>query len=120
MSRLFIIRHGQASFLSDNYDQLSENGCSQAKFLGENLSSQDIVFDAVYCGNLVRQVDTAEIVKSVYDKKHINFPITRREDFINEINLLVNKKNTKNLNYLKLNYAIKVNLLLRRIFKDYV
>ena len=53
-------------------------------------------------------------------KKHINFPITRREDFINEINLLVNKKNTKNLNYLKLNYAIKVNLLLRRIFKDYV
>ena len=84
MSRLFIIRHGQASFLSDNYDQLSENGCSQAKFLGENLSSQDIVFDAVYSGNLVRQIDTAEIVKSVYDKKHINFPEIQKKEHLNE------------------------------------
>ena len=83
MSRLFIIRHGQASFLSDNYDQLSENGCSQAKFLGENLLSQDIVFDSVYCGNLVRQVDTAEIVKSVYDKKHINFPEIQKREHLN-------------------------------------
>ncbi len=52
MSRLFLIRHGQASFLSDNYDQLSETGESQAQALGEELTADNIVFDAVFCGDL--------------------------------------------------------------------
>jgi broad specificity phosphatase PhoE len=35
MSELIIVRHGQASFLSGNYDQLSELGVEQARRLGE-------------------------------------------------------------------------------------
>lgn len=35
MSELIIVRHGQASFLSGNYDQLSELGVEQTRRLGE-------------------------------------------------------------------------------------
>ncbi len=35
MSELIIVRHGQASFLSGNYDQLSELGAEQTRLLGE-------------------------------------------------------------------------------------
>ena len=34
MSELIIVRHGQASFLSGNYDQLSERGALQSQRLG--------------------------------------------------------------------------------------
>ena len=34
MSRLFVIRHGQASFLADDYDQLSPLGEEQGRALG--------------------------------------------------------------------------------------
>ena len=44
MSRLFLIRHAQASFLSENYDQLSDHGIDQAKILGESLASNEIIF----------------------------------------------------------------------------
>ena len=66
MSHLFLIRHGQASFLSDNYDQLSDMGREQAKILGKQLVTSATNFDVVYSGDLVRQIDTAEIVANVY------------------------------------------------------
>ena len=84
MSRLFLIRHGQASFLSDNYDQLSETGESQAQALGEELTADNIVFDAVFCGDLVRQVDTAEVVSNVYQDKKLKFPSIKTEVGLNE------------------------------------
>ena len=40
MSELIIVRHGQASFLSGNYDQLSELGVEQARRLGEFWAAQ--------------------------------------------------------------------------------
>ena len=61
MSRIYIIRHGQASFGSDNYDELSELGRRQAVVLNEYLQQCDIRFDAVYSGDLQRQQDTAEL-----------------------------------------------------------
>ena len=84
MSHLFLIRHGQASFLSDNYDQLSEKGRQQAKVLGEQLASKEIIFDTVYSGDLVRQVDTAEIVANIYAKKKIPFPELQTNLGLNE------------------------------------
>ena len=84
MSRLFLIRHGQASFLSDNYDQLSETGENQAQALGEQLTADNIVFDAVFSGDLVRQVGTAEIVSNVYQDKKLRFPLIKREVGLNE------------------------------------
>jgi len=84
MSHLFLIRHGQASFLSDNYDQLSEKGRQQAKVLGEKLASKEIIFDTVFSGGLVRQIDTAEIVANQYATKKIPFPKFQTDIGLNE------------------------------------
>lgn len=49
--------------------------------------------------------------------KKINFKISRREDFINELKILLSKNNdNKNYKYLKLEYAAKVMVLLRKIY----
>ncbi|MFQ3334505.1 MAG: broad specificity phosphatase PhoE [Woeseiaceae bacterium] len=84
MSHLFLIRHGQASFLSDNYDQLSDMGREQAKILGKQLVTSATNFDVVYSGDLVRQIDTAEIVANVYLENEISFPEIQRDPGLNE------------------------------------
>ena len=61
MAELYLIRHAQASFGTDDYDRLSDLGLRQAEVLGEFLRDNDILFDTVYCGALKRQQQTAEI-----------------------------------------------------------
>ncbi|MEM1187942.1 MAG: histidine phosphatase family protein [Pseudomonadota bacterium] len=61
MAAIYLIRHGQASFGSDNYDRLSELGQRQAKLTGEYLASTGLRFDAAYCGRLERQRHTGEL-----------------------------------------------------------
>lgn len=53
-----LIRHGQASFGSDNYDQLSDLGAVQAQRLGEHLQLQEQAFHAVFTGTLKRHQQT--------------------------------------------------------------
>lgn len=60
MTQFYLVRHGQASFGTDNYDKLSELGWQQAKWLGEYFAQRDILFDATVHGDLVRHVETAE------------------------------------------------------------
>lgn len=60
MANFFLVRHGQASFDSDNYDQLSPLGHQQSTWLGEYFNARGIDFDAVVSGDLVRHVETAE------------------------------------------------------------
>lgn len=74
MSRLLLIRHAQASFFSDNYDQLSEKGFLQARLLGEHLASERRIFDTVYSGPLRRQLQTLETVRQVYKEAKLPFP----------------------------------------------
>jgi broad specificity phosphatase PhoE len=62
MAELYLIRHAQASFGSDDYDRLSPLGCRQAEILGEFLRDCGIHFDAVYSGELKRQRQTAKSV----------------------------------------------------------
>ena len=62
MATIYLIRHGQASFGSANYDQLSELGVRQADATGEYLARLDISLDAAYSGDLSRQVETCERV----------------------------------------------------------
>lgn len=62
MSDIYMIRHAQASFSSENYDRLSTLGCLQSEILGESLSHMGIFFDAIYSGSLERQRHTAERV----------------------------------------------------------
>jgi broad specificity phosphatase PhoE len=62
MAELYLIRHGQASFGTANYDRLSPLGHRQAEVLGECFRECGIHFDAAYSGELARQTKTAEIV----------------------------------------------------------
>lgn len=66
MSRLFLVRHGQASFLERNYDRLSSRGEAQSRVLGDYWAGLNLCFDRVYSGPRVRQRETARIVGDVY------------------------------------------------------
>jgi broad specificity phosphatase PhoE len=61
MSRLFLVRHGQASFLEQNYDKLSTLGERQARLLGEYWAKRGRVFDRVISGPRIRQQETARL-----------------------------------------------------------
>lgn len=62
MATIYLIRHGQASFGSDDYDQLSQLGIRQAEVTGEYFRESGIFFDAAYSGDLKRQIDTSQLV----------------------------------------------------------
>jgi broad specificity phosphatase PhoE len=74
MSRLFLVRHAQASFLEPNYDQLSPTGESQARLLGQYWARQRLVFDRVSTGPRVRQTGTAKIVGQACRDAGVVFP----------------------------------------------
>ena len=58
MAQFYLVRHGQASFGSDNYDQLSPLGHQQARWLGEYFAERDMQFDGLITGDLVRHQET--------------------------------------------------------------
>jgi broad specificity phosphatase PhoE len=74
MSHLVLVRHGQASFLEKNYDQLSAKGEEQSRLLGEYWASHGIIFDHVYSGPKVRQRDTARITGEAYRRAGLPWP----------------------------------------------
>lgn len=60
MSVVLLVRHGQASFGSDDYDALSEVGHEQARILGRDLAARGVVPTRVIRGELRRHRETAE------------------------------------------------------------
>lgn len=58
MGTLYLVRHGQASFGADDYDQLSELGHRQSVRLGQYLRGKGLRFDAVLTGTLHRHAQT--------------------------------------------------------------
>ena len=58
MSTLYLIRHGQASYTSDE-PPLSDLGHQQALHLGRWAAERAFTLDAVYQGPRLRQIDTA-------------------------------------------------------------
>lgn len=62
MAELYLVRHGQASFGAENYDQLSEIGERQAAWLGEYFASRDIGFDRVVVGTMRRHQQTLDAI----------------------------------------------------------
>ncbi len=58
MGTLYLIRHGQASFGADDYDQLSELGRKQSVRLGEYFAQKGVHFDGLIAGTLRRQRQT--------------------------------------------------------------
>ena len=61
MTTLHLVRHGQASAGTDDYDRLSARGREQARLLGTWWRSHGLAIDAAYSGTLRRQRDTAAI-----------------------------------------------------------
>jgi broad specificity phosphatase PhoE len=58
MGTLYLVRHGQASFGADDYDQLSELGHQQSVRLGEYFAERGMRFDALIAGTLRRHQQT--------------------------------------------------------------
>jgi broad specificity phosphatase PhoE len=58
MGTLYLVRHGQASFGTDNYDQLSALGESQGHKLGAYFARKQIAFEAILSGTLMRHRQT--------------------------------------------------------------
>ena len=62
MGVLLLVRHGQGSMGTADYDQLSELGHRQARAAGARLARADLSISQVWCGGLVRQQETARAV----------------------------------------------------------
>jgi broad specificity phosphatase PhoE len=60
MGVILLIRHGQASFASSNYDKLSSIGMEQGRILGAALKARGVKPDLLVCGNMQRHRETAE------------------------------------------------------------
>ena len=74
MSRLVLVRHGQASFLEPDYDKLSALGETQSRLLGDYWASRNVKFNYAATGLLARQKNTARIVAEAYTRAGIAFP----------------------------------------------
>ncbi|NMT64202.1 histidine phosphatase family protein [Marinobacter orientalis] len=65
MATIYLIRHGQASFGEENYDQLSPRGWEQSHVLGRWLAGK-VTPSAVFGGNMKRHRETVEALASGY------------------------------------------------------
>ncbi|MCA0322603.1 MAG: histidine phosphatase family protein [Actinobacteria bacterium] len=59
MSRIYVVRHGEASWHAEDYDQLTEKGHAQARAVGAELAARGIRPDVVVSGTLRRHRETA-------------------------------------------------------------
>ena len=66
MSRIFLIRHGQASFKSADYDQLSDIGIVQSRLLGEWFDLCGWPVHHVVVGGMKRHLQSAECFFETY------------------------------------------------------
>lgn len=64
MGTLYMVRHGQASFGAEDYDQLSDLGRRQSVRLGEWFASKGIRFDGLIAGTLRRHKQTLQGILS--------------------------------------------------------
>lgn len=60
MAEFYLVRHGQASFGTDNYDRLSTLGEQQSHWLGQHLADREIEVDRIVIGTQLRHRQTAE------------------------------------------------------------
>ena len=79
MGTLYLVRHGQASFGADDYDQLSDLGRRQSVRLGQYLRErygEGLRFDAVLTGTLRRQIGTWQGIAEGggFSAPHVSWP----------------------------------------------
>jgi broad specificity phosphatase PhoE len=59
VSRILLVRHGQASFGAADYDNLSPTGHEQSRVLGAALAARGVTADVVVAGEMKRHAQTA-------------------------------------------------------------
>ncbi|TSI13889.1 histidine phosphatase family protein [Brevibacterium aurantiacum] len=64
MSVLYLVRHGQASFGTDDYDRLSDLGKDQSRITGKHLAAQRVAPVRIVHGEMLRQRQTAEGIQT--------------------------------------------------------
>ena len=125
MAIVYLIRHGQASFAKEHYDELSELGQRQSARLGQVLHQRMPLFDTVCLGTMERHKQSAENclaafgtclndVKAVYDEgwneyNHLEILTKHRPEFAIHDGLyefLKESDNPKRKLELELNQAI--------------
>jgi broad specificity phosphatase PhoE len=70
MPAIYLLRHGQASFGTDDYDVLSDLGVRQAGVAGRELARRGVRSPLVVSGSLRRQRDTAAIAAAALGVEH--------------------------------------------------
>jgi broad specificity phosphatase PhoE len=70
MGKLYLVRHGQASFGAADYDQLSDLGRQQCERLGAWFRSHDVRFDAVLTGTLKRHAQSLAAIETGLGATH--------------------------------------------------
>ena len=76
MGTLMLVRHGQASFHADDYDQLSPKGEDQIRELGDYWVRHGFTADRVVTGPLKRQRDSARLVREIFEAANRPWPET--------------------------------------------
>lgn len=74
MSSLSLVRHAQASFFADHYDQLSALGEKQARLLGEYWAQSGRAIDEVYVGPRQRHRQTAAAMAARFAQSGRSLP----------------------------------------------
>jgi len=84
MSKIYLIRHAQASFLADDYDNLSDKGILQSEALGTHFVKNNILFDKIFIGKLKRHQQTFDGFGHAFSDKNIELPKPIYLDELNE------------------------------------
>jgi len=66
MAELYLVRHAQAAFGTDDYDRLTELGHQQARWLGEYFAERGLRFDRVLTGTLRRHRETLAGIREMH------------------------------------------------------
>ena len=88
MGVLLLVRHGQASLGTADYDQLSDLGRRQAQVTGARLAAADLAVDRVMSGGLTRQRDTAQAVLAALGRPGSELQIDERLDEYDHVGVM--------------------------------
>lgn len=81
---LLLVRHGQASAGTDDYDRLSERGQQQCLRLGQWLASTGHTFDAVVTGTMRRHRQSYEAIACAYTERGLSLPAAELDGGLDE------------------------------------
>jgi broad specificity phosphatase PhoE len=87
MSVMTLVRHGQASFFADDYDQLTPLGEEQSRRLGEYWVRHALVYDEVYTGPRSRQRRSAAVTGAAVREAGLAWPDPIVVDGLDEFDL---------------------------------